>query len=233
MEWAAARCGLAATTGYRRKGNMNRAALIASFLLLTTASQSAEPLSPIEKYRRLEFPPKEKNFEEGWKERVEADYDVINSAGLTSLRAALKDADPYVRAIAAYALGVRSDKDSADAIAELVKNDKEYVVRIRAVEALALLKMKPEVIESAKKDPEPGVPFVARLVAGQLKSEVDYAAQIREAYAGGIKREVIGSAAVGKPAPDFTALTLDGKPFELSSVLGKKPIAIYFTAFDG
>jgi len=212
---------------------MNRTVLIACLLLLATTSQSAESPSPIEKYRKLEFPPKEMNFEEGWKERVIADYEVINSAELPSLRAALKDEDPYVRAIAAYALGVRSDKASADAIAELVKNDKEYVVRIRAVEALALLKMKPEVIELAQKDPEPGVPFVAKLVAGQLKSEVDYAAQIRESYAGGIQREAIGSAALGKPAPNFTALTLDGKPFELSSVLGKKPIAIYFTAFDG
>lgn len=213
--------------------NMKRSVLLFCLLLLATTSQSAEPLSPIEKYRKLEFPPKEKNFEEGWKERVVADYDVINSADLPALRAALKDGDPYVRAIAAYALGVRSDKDSADAIAELVKNDKEYVVRIRAVEALALLKMKPEVIELAKKDPEPGVPFVAKLVAGQVKSEVDYAAQIRQAYAAGIDPKTIGSAVLGKPAPDFTALTLDGKPFRLSSVLGKKPIAIYFTAFDG
>jgi hypothetical protein len=212
---------------------MKRTVLSGCFLLLATASQSAEPLSPIENYRRLEFPPKDENFEQGWKDRVAADYDVINSADLASLRAALKDSDPFVRAIAAYALGVRSDRNSADALAELVKNDEEYVVRIRAVEALALLKMKPEVIESAKKDRDPGVPYVAKLVAGQVKSETDYAAQIRQAYAQGIDREMMGSAMVGKPAPDFTALTIDGKPFELSSVLGKKPIAIYFTAFDG
>jgi hypothetical protein len=164
---------------------------------------------------------------------VAADYDVINSADLTSLRAALKDGDPFVRAIAAYALGVRRDCTSADALAELVKNDKKYVVRIRAVEALALLKMKPEVIESAQKDRDPGVPWVAKLVAGQLKSEIDYAAEIRQAYATGINRGAMGSAVVGKPAPDFAALTVDGEPFQLSSVLGKKPIAIYFAAFDG
>lgn len=212
---------------------MKRTVLSACLLLLATTSQSAEPLSPIETYRRLEFPPKDENFEKGWKDRVAADYDVINSADLTSLRAALKDGDPFVRAIAAYALGVRKDKTSADALAELVQNDKEYVVRIRAVEALALLKMKPEVIESALKDRDPGVPFVAKLVAGQVKSDVDYAAQIRQAYAAGIDRGAMGTAVIGKPAPDFTALTIDGKPFQLSSVLGKKPIAIYFTAFDG
>src|SRR5262245_58009225 len=212
---------------------MKRTVLIACLLLLAPTSWSAEPLSPVESYRKLEFPPNEENFEKGWKDRVAADYEVINSADLTALRAALKDGDPFVRAIAAYALGVRKDTTSADALAELVKSDKEYVVRIRAVEALALLKMKAEVIESAKKDEDPGVPYVAKLVAGQLTSEIDYAAQIRRAYAAGIDRGAMGSAAVGKPAPDFTALTIDGKPFQLSSVLGKKPIAIYFTAFDG
>ena len=212
---------------------MKRTVLTACLLLVVPTSQGAEPLSPIERYRKLEFPPKDENFDKGWKDRVAADYDVINSADLRSLRAALKDGDPFVRAIAAYALGVRRDKTSADALAELVKNDKEYVVRIRAVEALALLKMKPEVIESAKKDRDPGVPWVAKLVAGEFKSETDYAAEIREAYKVGITREAMGSAVVGKPAPDFTALTVDGKPFQLSSVLGKKPIAIYFAAFDG
>ena len=212
---------------------MKRTVLFAGWLLLATTSQSAEPLSPIESYRRLEFPPQDENFDKGWKDRVAADFGVINSADLPALRAALKDGDPFVRAIAAYALGVRSDKASADALAELVKNDKEYVVRIRAVEALALLKLKPEVIEAAKEDADPGVPFVANLVDGQVKSEIDYAAQIREDYAKGIDREAMGSAVVGKPAPDFTALQLDGKPFQLSSVLGKKPIAIYFAAFDG
>ena len=212
---------------------MRRTILVSCLVLLAPTSQGAEPLSPIESYRRLEFPPKDENFEKGWKDRVAADYDVINSADLPSLRAALKDGDPFVRAIAAYALGVRSDKTSAGALAELVKNDKEYVVRIRAVEALALLKLKPEVIESAKEDPDPGVPFVANLVDGQVKSEIDYAAQIRQAYAKGIDREAMGSAVVGMPAPDFTALTLEGKTFQLSSVLGKKPIAIYFAAFDG
>lgn len=212
---------------------MKHTVLFTCLLLLATTTHSDEPLSPLEKYRKLEFLPKEENFEKGWKERVVADFDVINSADLTALRAALKDDNPFVRAIAAYALGVRNDKASADALAELLKNDKAYVVRIRAVEALALLKMKPEAIELSLKDPEPGVPFVAKLVRGQVKSDVDYAAQIRQAYAKGIDRETIGSAVVGKPAPNFTALKIDGQPFELSSAIGKKPIAIYFTAFDG
>lgn len=210
---------------------MRRVFVLAGLLVLSVRGWAGEP---IENYRKLEFPPSGgENFEKGWKERVAADYAVINDADLKSLRTALGDGNPFLRAIAAYALGVRGDKTSADALAGLVKNDKEYVVRIRALEALAMLKMKPEVFELAQKDRDPGVPFVAKLVVGQIKSDKDYAAEIRQAYAAGIKREEMGSAVVGKPAPDFTALTVDGKSFQLSSVLGKKPIAIYFTAFDG
>src|SRR5262245_7076353 len=105
---------------------MDRTVLLIECLLFQSpVSRSAVPLSPIENYRRLEYPPSDENFERGWKERVAADYDVINSADLTSLRAALKDGDPFVRAIAAYALGVRKDTTSADALAELVASDKE------------------------------------------------------------------------------------------------------------
>jgi hypothetical protein len=112
-------------------------------------------------------------------------------------------------------------------------SDAEYMVRIRAVESLGLLKAKPEAIALAEKDRDLGVQWAARMAARQLKSDRDFAALVRQAYAGGIKREVIGSAKVGQPAPDFTAQTSDGRAFKLSSVLGKKPIALYFAAYDG
>ena len=69
--------------------------------------------------------------------------------------------------------------------------------------------------------------------ARQCDQDTDYAALVRKAYAAGIKREAIGSAKVGEAAPDFTALTSDGKVFKLSEVLGKKPIVIYFAFNDG
>ena len=192
-----------------------------------------QPTSPLEKYRRLEYPPKDENFAKGWQERVALEYEIINGGDLKALRSALKDEDPFVRAIAARALGILGDKDSADALAELVKADKAYFVRLRAVESLGYLKVKPEVIQLAIKDRDGGVSWVAKLAADQLKSDTDYARQLRKTYATGIKREVMGTAKVGKPAPDFTAQTSDGKPFKLSAVLGKKPIAIYFAAYDG
>src|SRR5262245_59247715 len=126
---------------------MNRIVLLAGLMAFLSTSWAEEPISPIERYRKLEFPPTEENFEKGWKDRVAAEFDIINRAEAKSLRAALNDGDAFVRAVAAHALGVRGDKTAADALADLVRNDKEYVVRIRAVEALAHLKMKAEVIE--------------------------------------------------------------------------------------
>ena len=194
---------------------------------------SQQPASPMERYRKLEFPPTEENFDKGWQDRVTLEYEIINFADLASLRIALKDENAFVRSMAARALGIRADKDSADALAELVQADPEYMVRIRAVEALGYLKMKPEVVEQAAKDRGPGVQWAAKIVAGQLKSDVDYAGEVRQAFAAGIKREVMGAAKVGERAPDFTVQTLEGKSFKLSEVLGKQPIAIYFAVFDG
>jgi hypothetical protein len=207
--------------------------------LLAVAAASLPPgcapeaPSPIERYRALEFPAKVENFENGWKERVTAEFDVVNDAETASLKAALDDPDPFVRSIAARALGIRSDRASADALAARVETDAEPMVRIRAVEALGLLRMKPEVVERATKDSDAGVCWSANLAARQVESATDYAALVREAFAAGIEPDAIDSARVGQPAPDFTAYTVDGKPFQLSSVLGKKPIALYFAAFDG
>src|SRR5262249_11230982 len=122
---------------------MHRTIIALAGLVLLPCAAWAQPTSPLEKYRKLESPPKEENFAKGWQERVAVEHEIINTEDLKSLRIALKDEDPFVRAIAARALGILGDKDSAAALAELVKTDKEYLVRIRAVESLGYLKMKP------------------------------------------------------------------------------------------
>ena len=205
---------------------------LAGFLFLPCTGWT-QPFSALENYRRLPFPPKDENFAKGWQERVALEYEIINAADLRALRIALKDEDPFVRAIAARALGILGDQHSADALAELVKADKEYLVRIRAVESLGYLKQRPEAIQLAIKDRDRGVSWVAKFAADQLESGTDYARQLRDAYATGIKREAMGIAKLDQPAPDFTARTSEGKPFRLSTILGKKPIALYFAAYDG
>jgi hypothetical protein len=205
---------------------------LAGLSLLPSAGWT-QGISPLEKYRNLEFPADDENFAKGWQERVALEYEVINSADLEALRNALKDDDPFVRSIAARALGVRGDSASAEALAQLTEADKEYFVRLRAVESLGYLKMKRDVIQNATEDRSPGVSWVARQALDQIKSDTDYAKHLRDAYATPIKREAMGTAKLGQPAPDFTAMTSTGRPFKLSTVLGSRPIAIYFAAYDG
>ena len=207
--------------------------LMLAAVIAASSPGRAEPPSPLEGYRNLKHPPTMENFNKGWQERVLVEFDIVNSADLGALRAGLTDLDPFVRSIAARALGIRGDKDSAEALAELVKTDPEAMVRVRAVESLGLLKMKPDVIALAKKDSTDAVQWVASMAAGQLKAETDFRELMQKAYAAGVKPDKLGVAKVGQPAPDFAALTSDGKPFKLSTVLGKKPILLYFAAFDG
>ena len=208
-------------------------AIAAALLLPLPVGRADPPSAPLDRFRQLEFSPAEENFfKGGWQDRVTAEFDVINNAALGDLRTALKDENPLVRSLAARALGIRGDKDSADALAELARSDSQYMVRIRAVEALALLKLKPETIEAARTDKHLAVQWSANIAARQSASQSDDAAVLRQSFAAGIDREAMGSAKVGMPAPDFSVLTLAGKPFKLS-VLGKKPIAIYFAAYDG
>lgn len=210
-----------------------------SLVLLSNVLSAQEPKSALEKYRDLKFPaaPEQsgngfKDMDKGWKERVALEFEVVNTTDLKSLRAGLKNEDRLVRAMAARALGIHKDKASVEILADLAQNDPEYMVRIRAVESLGLLKMKLQVIEAVKENDEAGVAWAADLAIDQFKSSQDCAGQIRRVFAAGIDRRKMDLAKVGLPAPDFSAQTLDGKPFKLSSVLGKKPIAIYFAAFD-
>jgi HEAT repeat protein len=201
--------------------------------LFAAGSWAQEGPSSLEKYRALRFPATPANFDKGWEERVALEFEIINGADLQSLRTALKDPDRFVRSMAARALGIRGDQASTDSIGEMAKGDPEAAVRIRAVESLGFLKARPDVLQAARKDPDGAVRWTAERVAGQLAEKTDFAALVREAYAVGIKREEMGSATVGRPAPDFSARKTDGTVFKLSEVLGKKPIALYFAAFDG
>ena len=207
-------------------------AAVCGVLLHTSVKSAPSPKSPLERCRSTDFSLEGEKFDENWRERVALEFDVVNNAGLEELRAGLKDSNLYVRAMSARALGMRGDRNAAEDLAGLVRSDSEHLVRTRAVEALGLLKMKPDVIASAKTDKHGGVRWAADLSADLMRQDVDFAAQERRAFSEGITVNEMGQAAVGRLAPEFSALTIEGDEFSLSSVLGEKPIVLYFAAFD-
>lgn len=207
--------------------------VVASIVAAWHVGYGQDAVPPLERFRQLEFPPIVENFSSGWRERTALEFEIVNQASLVSLRGALDDENAFVRAVAARALGIREDHESAERLASLAQSDPEPMVRIRAVESLSLLKSHADVIASAKKDEDAGVAWTAELIAGQCQSEIPCAEQFRVAFAQGLPPEAIGSAKLGELAPDFEAVTSEGKPFRLSDVVGKKAIAIYFAAFDG
>src|SRR5262245_10476562 len=102
--------------------------LMLGIVLVASPPGRAEPPSPLEIYRNLKQRPTMENFNKGWEERVLVEFEIVNSADPGALRAGLKDKDPFVRAIAARALGIRGDKASADALGELARTDPEPMV---------------------------------------------------------------------------------------------------------
>ena len=109
-------------------GGLSALVLVLTGLLVPLPTGwTQQPPSPLESYRKLEYPPTVENFDKGWKDRVALQFEIINAADLRSLRKALKDRDPFVRSVAARALGIRADRSSAEALAELVANRQRIV----------------------------------------------------------------------------------------------------------
>jgi hypothetical protein len=207
-----------------------RIALVVPMIWLIGPAQQGASL--VEEYRKLEFPKNPHGRQLGWENRVALESRIIRTADLASLRVALNEENPFVRSMAARALGILGDKTSVQTLSSLVRNDHESSVRAAAVEALGWLKSGTDAIEEAKEDKHGGVRIQADYAAGRVGKATDYAAKIREGYSALLTREEIGSAKIGGAAPPFTALTSDGEVFKLSDVLGKKSILLYFAITD-
>ena len=66
--------------------------LIAVIILAGFTTSPGQTSGPLDKFRNQKFPPvREKYFEQGWKERVALEFEVVNSEPVESLRAALND----------------------------------------------------------------------------------------------------------------------------------------------
>jgi HEAT repeat protein len=137
-----------------------------------------------------------------------------------------------VRPVAARALGILEDKESADALSVLVKGDPDVKVRLGALQSLGWLKSGAEAIKAAKSDQSRFVRFVADVAEAHRTDSVDHAAKVRAEYDVPLTIESMDRARVGQIAPDFSAVDTEGNAFQLSKVVGKSIVVLDFLIAD-
>jgi len=203
-------------------------------LALSACSTSAPPRDLIGEYRRADFG-SEQSFpvlEDSYRKRIALEFEIIRSGRIGPLREALGDPNRFVRAFSVAGLGILGDGASVEAISKLVA-DPDTMVGVAALQALGWLKDGKEAVQSAKAKSPTLSRHLVTIAERQIEDSIDHAAKVRQAYQLGLRREEVGSAVAGKPAPDFTATDTDGNPFRLAdAVLKNKVVILIFVSAD-
>jgi hypothetical protein len=150
-------------------------------------------------------------------------------AAVPVLLDALKTESPDVRALAAEALGFLGDASATPALAQAVE-DKEWIVRVHAIRSLGRLgqlEATPRNRQIADKDRSVGIRF--EMTFALTRDDKPDPKAIRKALSGyDVNR--MGSARLGKAAPDFALADTSGKTWRLSGFRGKKSLVLVFLA---
>ena len=168
--------------------------------------------------------------EHGWKARMTAlcSFAREGSAAIPTLTAALEDPDAIVRAVAAQALGLVGDKSVIGKLDRLLAGDPAYEVRVYAAHSRSML---------GGLERGPVVNWLLRFDRlGSFRAQLQYALdrggrpaseEVRRAYAS-YDTHVMGSAQIGRPAPDFELKDANGRKIRLSDYRGRKDVAVIF-----
>lgn len=171
---------------------------------------------------------------EGWQVRVKAQAALasLDAKDRPTLTALLGDADRFVRALAARAVGLHGSADDTPALAEALAAEKDKLARIAMIEALGRTGG-PAALAAVEAQQQPGVDadisWMVGLARRQLKGQRWDVENLRAEFAEAA-RAPFGKAEKGKEAPEL-ALPSPGKPVNLAPYKGRV-VVLAFTHGD-
>ena len=170
----------------------------------------------------------------GWKTRMSVLRDLVRMGrdGVTDLIGALESDCAERRLLAAQALGFLGDSRAKNPLALRVEKDQFAPVRVQAVDSLGTIGGSPPAslarrIESADRNTD--VQFHIRFAAERNFAPIDpNVIETLKRY--DIKQ--MDSAAIDRPAPDFTLTDVLGETYRLADFRGKKSVVLIFIYGD-
>ena len=172
--------------------------------------------------------------DDGWKARMIALQQLVQhgKAAVPELTKALQSGDVPQRILAAQALGYLAPHAPVDALKAAATGDANSAVRLYAIDSLG---MQGKLTKSINWD------AISRPQRNRdVRSHIGYA-RVRKGAP--VKSDVVAaltkwnpksmdSAVVGKPAPDFSLKSADGKTVRLKDYRGKKTVILVFIYGD-
>lgn len=174
--------------------------------------------------------------DQDWHVRLLALRDLVR-AGLedrAAIEAGLRHEDRQARYLAAAALGILGDVNSAPALEETAANDPSPLVRSQAVVALGQIQAKQSIdtLEALRaRDPVKDVRHQAELSLDQIRKGMGVTAGYRNTWLE-LDPSTFENVETDRPAPDFTLKDTEDRTWNLSEQIGDGWIALIWVFAD-
>ncbi len=169
----------------------------------------------------------------GWKARMTAFQKLaaMGEKAIPALTDVLANGEPETRVFAAQALGLMADPTAKPALESALK-DKTAAVRLYALDALSMFgKLAPTGELKAMKEKDANRDVKSHVGFAQDRDDMPDPIALRKTLAG-FDCAKLGTAVLGKAAPEFELTDATGKTYKLADFRGKKAVVLVFVYGD-